>query len=58
MVALTGDGAYPTANYTGNYNDLANQEKDPVGRVACSWKAMTLQETPLMAVPTVSSMMK
>jgi len=34
MVALTGDGAYPTANYTGNYNDLANQEKDPVGRVS------------------------
>ena len=33
-VALTGDGAYPTANYTGNYNDLANQEKDPVGRVS------------------------
>ena len=33
-VALTSDGAYPTANYTGNYNDLANQEKDPVGRVS------------------------
>ncbi|MGB2037408.1 MAG: hypothetical protein ACPHX8_02995 [Candidatus Poseidoniaceae archaeon] len=33
-VALTGDGAYPTANYTGNYNDLANQEQDPVGRVS------------------------
>ena len=34
MVSLTGDGAYPTANYTGNYNDLANQEQDPVGRVS------------------------
>ena len=34
MVSLTGDGEYPTANYTGNYNDLANQEKDPVGRVS------------------------
>tara|TARA_B100000459_G_scaffold91057_1_gene51386 strand:+ start:19191 stop:25088 length:5898 start_codon:yes stop_codon:yes gene_type:complete len=34
MVALTGDAAYPTANYTGNYNDLANAEKDPVGRVS------------------------
>ena len=33
-ISLTGDGAYPTANYTGNYNDLANQEKDPVGRVS------------------------
>ena len=34
VVSLTGDGEYPTANYTGNYNDLANQEKDPVGRVS------------------------
>ena len=34
MVSLTSDGAYPTANYTGNYNDLANQEQDPVGRVS------------------------
>ncbi|MEC7112987.1 MAG: hypothetical protein VXW72_05570, partial [Candidatus Thermoplasmatota archaeon] len=42
MVALTGDGEYPTANYTGNYNDLANQEKDPVGRVSMYLKGYDL----------------
>ena len=42
VVALTGDGEYPTANYTGNYNDLANQEKDPVGRVSMYLKGYDL----------------
>ena len=42
MVELTSDGEYPTANYTGVYNDLANQEKDPVGRVSLFLKGYDL----------------
>ena len=42
IIQLTSDGEYPTANYTGSFNDLANQEKDPVGRVSLYLKGYDL----------------
>ncbi|MDP6870024.1 MAG: hypothetical protein QGI21_04555 [Candidatus Poseidoniaceae archaeon] len=34
MITLSSDGSAPTANYTGDYSDVANQGQDPAGKVS------------------------
>ena len=46
-ITLTSDGGVPNANYSGEYNDYANEGQDPVGKVSLWIEGFDLAGNPI-----------
>ena len=46
-ITLTSDGEVPTSNYSGEYNDYANEGQDPVGKVSLWIEGFDLAGNPI-----------
>ncbi len=46
-ITLTSDGGVPNSNYSGEYNDYANEGQDPVGKVSLWIKGFDLAGNPI-----------
>jgi hypothetical protein len=46
-ITLTSDGGVPNSNYSGEYNDYANEGQDPVGKVSLWIEGFDLAGNPI-----------